>query len=72
MGTNSQGVKMALFGYVRASRRGLLLAEQERQLQEVGVPPANTYRDVGVWGARGTSSRKGWRALSRKLGTAVL
>ena len=35
-------------------------------------PPANIYRDVGVWGACGTSSRKGWRALSRKLGIAVL
>ena len=63
---------MALFGYVRASRRGLLLAEQERQLQEAGVPPANIYRDVGVWRSCGTSSRKGWRALSRKLDIAVL
>ena len=58
---------MALFEYVRASRRGLLLAEQERQLREAGVPPTNIYRNVGVWGACGTSSRKGWRALSRKL-----
>ena len=63
-----------IYGYIRTSRRqtqGQSGSDPEAevlQLRDAGVPSDLIYRDVGVSGATGTNSRKGWRALNARLG----
>ena len=63
-----------IYGYIRTSRRqtqgqsGSDPEAQVLQLRDAGVPPDLIYRDVGVSGTTGTSSRKAWRALNSRLG----
>ena len=62
-----------IYGYVRTSRRqtqgqsGSDPEAQVLQLCDAGVPSDLIYRDVGISGATGTNSRKGWRALNARL-----
>ena len=66
-------IDMTVFGYIRTSRRqregeaGSDPDSQRLALERAGVDPADIYRDVGVSGATGTSSRDGWRALDLRL-----
>ena len=59
-----------IYGYIRTSRRqtqgqsGSDPESQVMQLRDAGVPADLIYRDVGISGATGTNSRKGWRALN--------
>ena len=62
-----------IYGYIRTSRRqtqgqsGSDPEAQVLQLRDAGVPSDLIYRDVGISGATGTNSRKGWRALNARL-----
>ena len=62
-----------IYGYIRTSRRkvdgepGSDPFTQQRQLYDAGVPVENIYSDVGVSGATGTNTRKGWRLLDSRL-----
>ena len=62
-----------LHGYIRTSRR-LITGEpgndrdtQGLQLLDAGVPAANLYRDLGVSGSTGATTRQGWRSLNSHL-----
>ena len=65
---------MPLYGYIRTSRqhvKGVAGGDprtQELQLVKAGVPLENVYRDVGVSGTTGTNTRRGWRALDKRMG----
>ena len=67
---------MTTYGYIRTSRQriqgasGSDPASQAHQLHQDGVPEANIFRDVGVSGGTGTTSRAGWRALNTRLAAA--
>ena len=64
---------MATYGYIRTSRQKTSSASgsdpetQDLQLRKAGVDREYIYRDVGVSGTIGTSSRRGWHGLDRKL-----
>ena len=64
---------MTTYGYIRTSRQriegisGSDPEAQAHQLHQDGVPEANIFRDVGVSGGTGTTSRAGWRALNTRL-----
>ena len=63
----------SIFGYIRTSRwlqegvSGMDPASQELQLQRVGVPKNNIFRDVGISGTTGTRERKAWHQLNGRL-----
>ena len=67
---------MTTYGYIRTSRQrirgtaGSDPAAQALQLHQNGVPETNIFRDVGVSGGTGTTSRAGWRTLNTRLAAA--
>ena len=67
---------MTTYGYIRTSRQriegisGSDPEAQAHQLHQDGVPETNIFRDVGVSGGTGTTSRAGWRALNTRLAAA--
>ena len=61
------------YGYIRTSRQRIAVnagsdpEAQALQLRGAGVAPEDIYRDVGVSGSIGTSSRADWHALNGRL-----
>ena len=61
------------YGYVRTSRprvselAGSDPETQRQQLLAAGVALSHIYEDVGVSGASGTNSRRGWHSLDSRL-----
>ena len=64
---------MATYGYIRTSRQriegtaGSDPEAQALQLRQAGVNDIHIFRDVGVSGGTGTTTRTGWRALDARL-----
>ena len=73
MTTSWTGVMPETYGYVRTSRprvselAGSDPETQRQQLLAAGVALSHIYQDVGVSGASGTNSWRGWHSLDSRL-----